>query len=280
MMPSKRIEDAIRSARSTTSAATDERIMAVAEAAMARPNEQHAAPVRTSGSMRRSIMRSNWTRLATAAAIIAAIMLAMHAWTGSVDGTSITLAQVRQAMQEIDWMQLTKTSKYNEYGETVWYSFASEVEIVDANIGIGYHDFKVRKNLFWPRGGEHVYESPIETKEFAHGTGGPFEMIDKTLRLAQAEDGKEVVKGRGTYQGQRVEIWTARHVKHGSERTIIVYIDVDRKLPIAATYEREGTYRVDPEQVYIEFKYPETGPADIYEAGAPTSAQIKPAPDP
>ena len=28
-----------------------------------------------------------------------------------------------------------------------------------------------------------------------------------------------------------------------------------------------------------EFRYPETGPADIYAAGAPKSAQIKPAPE-
>ena len=43
MMPSEKIEDAIRNARLTTSAATDERIMAVAEAAMAKPNEQQRA---------------------------------------------------------------------------------------------------------------------------------------------------------------------------------------------------------------------------------------------
>jgi len=29
----------------------------------------------------------------------------------------------------------------------------------------------------------------------------------------------------------------------------------------------------------VEFKYPETGPANIYEAGAPGTAQIKPSPE-
>lgn len=219
-------------------------------------------------------MKSNWTKLATAAAVIAATALGMYALTGP--GTSITLAQVRQAMQNIDWMQMISTSKYQERKQIVWYSFASKVEIVDANMGIIYHDYKARKNLFWPRQGEYIYESPIETKEFARGTSGPFEMIDKMLSLEQAEHGKEVVKEAGTYQGRKVEIWTASHVRRGSKRTIVVYIDVNRKLPIAGTYEREGTHKVDPEEVYIEFKYPETGPADIYEAGAPISAQIKP----
>lgn len=273
-MSSERIEDAIRNVRLTTSAATDERIMDAAEAAMAKPNEQQPATVRTSGSIGRIIMNSKLTKLATAAVIIAAIMLGIHVLTGS--GTSITIAQVRQAMQEIDWMKLILTSKLEKWTETDWYSFASKVEISDANIGIDYLDFKARKNLFWPREGEYIYESPIETKEFAHGTSGPFEMIYKTLSLEQAEYGKEVVKELGTYQGRKVEIWTASHIERGSKQTVIVYIDVDRKLPIAATYVREGTDHIYPAENYIEFKYPKTGPADIYEAGAPRTAQIKP----
>lgn len=277
-MSSEKIEDSIRNVRLTTSAATDERIMTAAEAAMAKPNEQQPARVGMSGQIRRIIMNSKWTKLATAAVIMTAIILGIHILTGP--GTSITVAEVRKAMEDIDWMQQISTSKYSERPQTVWYSFASKVKIVDANIGIIYSDFKARKDLFWPRESKHVYESPIETKQFAHGTSGPFEMIDKMLSLAQAEHGKEVVKEPGSYQGQKVEIWRASHVKKGSKRTIIAYIDINSKLPIAATYDREGTYRVDPEEVYIEFKYPETGPADIYEAGAPRSAQIKPAPDP
>ncbi len=276
-MSSEKIEDAIRNVKLTTSAATDERIMAAAEAAMAKPNEQQPARVGMSGQIRRIIMNSKWIKFASAAAVIAAIILGMHILTGS--GTSITLAQVRQAMEDINWMQLISTSKYKEGKQIVWYSFASKVEIVDANAGISYSDFKASKDFFWPREGKHVYESPIETKQFAHGTSGPFEMIDKTLSLVQAENGNEIVKGPGSYQGRKVEIWTASHIKRGSKRTIIAYIDVNRKLPIAATYERIGTHKIYPEEVYIEFKYPETGPADIYEAGAPRSAQLKLAPN-
>jgi len=104
-------------------------------------------------------------------------------------------------------------------------------------------------------------------------------MIDKTLSLVQAEHDKDIVKEIGSYQGQKVEIWTASHVKRGSERTIIVYIDIDRNLPIAATHKRVGTKSIYPEDIYVEFKYPGAGPADIYEAGAPRTAQIKPSPN-
>jgi hypothetical protein len=279
MMPSQRIEDVIRSVRLTTSAATDERITAAGQVAMAKRNEQRPASVHTGAAIRRIIMDSKWTKLATAAVIVVAAVLGMYALTGSVDVASITMAQVRQAMEGIDWMQIILRSKIREGVQTDWYSFASKVEIkADEKGRFSYSDFKTRKDLFWPGEGNFIYESLIETREFAHGASGPFEMIEKTLGLAQAQDGAygaEIVKKLGTYQGHKVEIWTASHVRRRSTRTIIVYIDIDKKLPIAATYEREGTDSVNPEHNYIEFKYPETGPADVYEAGAPRSAQIR-----
>jgi len=57
-----------------------------------------------------------------------------------------------------------------------------------------------------------------------------------------------------------------------------MYIDVDKKLPIAAT-DVKGAYGDVQSTNVVEFKYLETGPADIYEAGAPRSAQIKPSPE-
>ncbi len=223
-------------------------------------------------------MKSKWTKLATAAAVIVAAMLTMYAITGSVDGTSITIAQVKQAMDKVDWMQIVITSRGKEGEQVDWYSFASKVHIAIApGIGISYSDFNARTDLFWRDKGEHIYESPIETKRFANDAGGPFEMIDMSLRLVEAQEGADVVKEPGTFDGREVEVWTATHVKRGSARTITVYMDVDSNRPIAATYRRAGTDSVDAEDNTIRFNYPETGPADIYAAGAPASATIKPA---
>jgi len=217
-----------------------------------------------------------------AAVIVVAIMLGMYALVGS--GTSVTIAQVRQAMQDIDWVRIINEGDKKGDGqvETDWYSFASKVHIfVDSDGRMRFSDFKTRKNLDWNPGSENIYEHPIdERKEFAGGVTGPFEMIDKTFRIIQAEHSSETVKQLGTYEGQKVEIWTiSRDVRSGGGRILTVYIDVDRKLPIAATYDHyqaDGTVRRESN---IEFKYPETGPADIYEAGAPRSAQIKPSPE-
>ncbi len=281
-MPSKRIEDVIRNVRVTTSAATDERIANAVEAAIEKQNEQRPTSVRTGGAIRRIIMKSNWTKLATAAAIIVAIGLGMYALTGSVDVASITMAQIRQAMEGIDWMQIINKggneNKTQDGPQIDWYSFASKVQVSIAKGRFVYIDFKTRKQLWWNPDGRNIYEQTIgQTREFDGGVASPFEMVDRTFRIIQPEHNSEIVKELGTYQGQKVEVWTViRDVKSGGSRTLTVYIDIDRKLPIGATYDHtqpDGTVLRESD---IEFKYPKTGPADIYEAGAPRSAQIKP----
>ena len=231
-------------------------------------------------------MSSNWTKLAAATAIIAAIGLGMYALTGSVDGTSVTIAQVRQAMEKIDWMQIINKGGDENVDihepEIGWFSFASKVHVTVIEGRIRFSDFKTHKRLWWGPGDKDISEYTIEPMEaFAHGANGPFEMMDKTL--LHAAQGSNVTKELGTYHGRRTEVWTAtNNVKRepGYTRTLTVYIDIDRKLPVAATYHHnrpDGTVRRESD---IEFRYPETGPADIYEAGAPRSAQIKPASEP
>jgi hypothetical protein len=165
--------------------------------------------------------------------------------------------------------------------EIDWFSFASKVHIGLCKGIVEYNDFKTGKRLWWNPAGKYICEDPInETREFAHGATGPFEMMDKSL--LHAARGSNVAKELGTYQGRKVEVWTAsNNVKGqpGYTRTLTVYIDIDEKLPIAATYDHNRPDGTVLRESNIEFKYPETGPADIYEAGAPSSAQIKPSPE-
>ena len=281
-MSSQRIEDVIRNVRVTTSAATDARIADAVEAAKEKQNKRRPASIRMGGGIRRIIMNSNWTKLATAAAIIVAIGLGMYALTGSVDGTSNTLAQVREAMNEIDWVQMVCSS--DDMKLTAWYSFNSKVQIGVVDEGkIIYYDFNAGKMLIWNPGSEDIYESDIdEARQFAGGNSNIYEGLTKSLDSWEAEGKYKVTRERGTYQGRKVEIWTAHRIKGEPSltrtETGTFYIDVDKKLPLLAT-DVKGAYGDIQSTNHVEFKYPETGPADIYEAGAPMSAQIKPSPE-
>jgi hypothetical protein len=99
-----------------------------------------------------------------------------------------------------------------------------------------------------------------------------------------AKEGWQVTRKFGTHQGKEVEVWAATRTTRestGSAKTkmFTVYIDVQRKLPIGFTEgwkEPNGSVQLERDG---EFTYPKAGPADIYQAGAPKSAQIKPAPE-
>lgn len=280
MTPSYKIEDVIRNARTTTSAATDERISALGQAAMANRNKQRPTAIRAGGVIRRIIMKSNWTKLATAAAIIIATGLGMYVLTGS--GTSITMAQVRQAMQEIDWVQMN--CRNDDMKLTAWYSFSSKVQIAVFDDGkIIYYDFNAGKILIWNPDSEVIYESDIdEDKQFAGGVSNIYEGFTQSISSWEAEGKYKVTRERGTYEDRKIETWTAHRIKGepGLTRTetATIYIDMEKKLILKAT-DVKGAYGDVQSTNVVEFEYPKTGPADIYEAGAPRTAQIKPAPE-
>ena len=236
-----------------------------------------------SPSIRRIIMKNQITKYAAAAVIIAVIILGIYAITGSFDGTSITMAQVRQAMQEVDWVQMV--CRAEDKNALVWYSFASKVQImVDDEGKIIYFDFNAGKRLVWIPGSQEIYESPIdEGRQFAGGVSNIYEGLTKSLNSWEAEGKYKVTREHGTYQGQEVEIWTAHRIKGKPSLTrtemMTIYIDLEKKLPLMAT-DIKGAYGDVQSTNVVEFKYPETGPADIYEAGAPRFAKIKPSPKP
>ncbi len=279
MRPAENIKKLIKNLHDTTSAQMDEQVLTDVLRALEESKKNKSAASKP--NIRRTIMKSPITKLAAAALIIAAIMLGMYTLTGSVDGTSITMAQVRQAIKDIDWVQMV--GRAEEESVSAWYSFTSKVQIlVDDEGRIVYFDFNAGKRLVWNPGSKDIYESPIdEGRQFAGGVSSLFEGITKVFDSLEAKGDYKVTRKLGTYQGQEVEIWTARRVKGkaGPTRTetATMYIDVDKKLPLAATDVKgaDGDIQLTTD---VEFKYPETGPADIYEAGAPRSAKIKPSP--
>lgn len=280
MTSAERTEDLIRKARRTTRVDVDERIMARAETALAQRKQAHPAHQHTSGLIRRIIMNNNRIRLATAAAVMAAALLGVYALTGSFDGASITVAQVREAMEGIDWMKIINEGDTVGDGrvELDMFSFASRVHIkTDMEGRTVYQDFQSGKQFHWTPGSDSIDESPLDAnREFARGAAGPFAMMDQSLRLIQAERDAELTKELGTRDGRQVEIWTAQWSNNGAgaSRTLTVYVDTVEKRPVAATFEHGqaggGSYR----ESNIEFEYPEVGPANIYQAGAPESASI------
>jgi hypothetical protein len=162
-----------------------------------------------------------------------------------------------------------------------WYSFASKIQAaIDDEGKIVFFDFNAGKRLAWEPGSETIYESPIdEDRQFAGGVSGPFQGVNMIFDSLEAEKHWKVTKELGTYEGRSVEVWAARQPESESGPTSVytVYIDVERRLPVAladASREADGNFQTKTE---VKFDYPDSGPTDIYDAGAPKTALIKPA---
>jgi hypothetical protein len=279
MRPAEDIEKLIKNTKIDTNTETDDEVLDYIIKAFEESKTKKTSAMEQ--NIWRIIMKSPVTKIAAAAVTVVVIMLGMYVLTGSFDGTSITMAQVRQAMQNIDWVQMLGTSE--QEGISAWYSFASKIQIVSYNTGrILYRDFKAGKELLWNPGGDCIYESPIdEEKQFAGGVSSICEGFTKAFDSIESKGDYEVTKELGTYQGTEVEIWRAHRVKGkaGPTRTenVTLYIDLNKRLPVAAVDVKlaDDGARLTNE---VQFRYPETGPADIYEAGAPRTAKIRPAP--
>lgn len=223
-------------------------------------------------------MRSPITKLAVAAAVVLAALAGMYALTGSVDGTSITMAQVRQAMENVDWMQMSDKAAH----KTVWVSFASKIQAaVDHDGKTLFADFNAGRMLIWSPGSPDIYESPVDkTPPFADGASGPFELVTRFFDRFTKERGWSITKELGSYQDRKAEIWRASCAAEtpGTMKMCTAYLDVESKLPLGCvTGIKKADGSIETWE-NIEWSYPETGPADIYAIGVPRSAQIKPAP--
>lgn len=223
-------------------------------------------------------MTNTVVKLAVAATIVIAVVLGMYLVTGSVDGTSVTLAQVQQAMENVDWMQVRNKVQ----DATAWLSFASKIQVaVDHEGKILFGDFNAGKQLIWTPGSQDIYESPLDkTKPFAGGVSGPFQLVTRMFDFFTKESGWSTTQETGSYQGRKVEVWTARRAAEtpGTTKMCTVYIDAERKLPVGSTSAIQKADGSVETREQVEWSYPETGPTDIYAAGAPRSAQVKPAP--
>ena len=98
MKPTDNIKNLVANLNDTTGDDLDQRTLNDVFAAMDN-TKQHSAQTQ---SVWRIIMRSNITKLATAAIVIAAILVGINRFGGSIDGASVVWAQVVKNIEEIN----------------------------------------------------------------------------------------------------------------------------------------------------------------------------------
>ena len=223
------------------------------------------------------IMKSRITKLAAAAAIIIAILIGMHQFTGPVYVATPAFAKMIEAMKKMPWAHafLKMQREFHKEQSQLWYSFASRIEAINEDGKLTLFDHNKQVAYAYDPCTEQITIFSLGERKFAGGAGSPWELMEKTVEvLSEYNEGVQVTRRSDEYNGRNVEIHKVRVPrKVGIEEWLFV-ADSDTHLIMTLKlrgYDSDGNVMVHGE---MTFDYPDDGPADIYELGAPRSAAV------
>ncbi len=274
------IERLAKQIRVKASATTRDRILADAQAALAKSTTPGTKAPKPGLSIWRIIMKSRITKLAAAALIIIVGLISLSRFGGSIDGTSIALAQMSEKMKQMPWMHCVSNMKRpGEENAEYWFSFDMEIEAQKYENGkLIFYDYKTLLGYFYTPDTNEVTISRIpENRLFAAGAFSPWEFLETTVELLAKNEGATIT--HETDESDNVEIFKVRVPRGTPEGSLgieewIFTADSLSHLVVSLKcqgYDPNGTFM---EVAEMSFNYPDNGPIDIYEIGAPQAATV------
>ena len=238
------------------------------------------APTASEQNIWKIIMKSRITQLTTAAVIIIAVIIGINQFGGPVDITTISFADITEAMNNVPWMHIVSRGferGLNGVGEQ-WFGFETKIEAEkDFDGEVEFWNVKEHKRY------KYDPETRTITIDYAYEddvffTSSPVLFLESMLKSVK-EQGAEIITKRGEYNGQDAqiqEISLSLMLQQGRECHTVgrLYIEPESKLLYAAqckSTNAKGNTIIDVEAT---FDYPQTGPADIYDLGVPRDARI------
>lgn len=287
MRPTENIEKLIKNINIDTNAKTDEVVLVeVVEAFEKSKGKKTSA---TEQNIWRIIMKSKITKIAAAAMIMVAVFVGIHYLGGSIDGASAAFAveDVIAAMQKTEWMHITyEFSELNcDPNDEVWIrnnfkehwtSVNPRREISISRDGsISFHEQGVGCSTYDPETNTISITYGNTLEKLGYKTAGNLADIylggvsDLEKRGAKVEYSDRVFGNRSS------KIINVDYTKEsGWQEKITIIADAETLLPKKITiYQKTITGQRGTISMLID--YPHTGPADIYEAGAPQDAEVK-----
>ncbi len=283
MKPAEKIKRLIKKSRYKASPeAYDKALGSFLQAVDAYKKQKSAI---TEPNMWRIIMKSKITKLAAAAMIIIAAIIALH--NGSVDIASpaFGIEDVLAAMQQAEWMHATaKVLNYSnvdpnriekELEGLEWWQSINPNRAVSIEPGgiIWFHEENLGK--IWK------YDPEINTITITYRASSeqelPKNLPDVYLKQVSAleKTGAKVEYSTGTYDGGPVQIIkVAQTTESGFCNKMDIIADAKTRLAKKITMYQK-TAKGESGTISMVIDYPATGPTDIYQAGAPRDAEVK-----
>ncbi len=224
------------------------------------------------GHIWRTIMKSPITKLAAAAVIIIVVLIVINQFDGSIDGATTAFAQITENMKKMPWMHVIVEGA-GERLET-WFSFEQRVMVSKRVPGeIRYHDgLKQTVQVYDPD--TNTITISYTTADALAGLGSVLDFPKHILKLFD-DTGEKIIQETGKYKGKDSKIYKMSGFFGGMDMRVEMIVDVDKNVLLfinQKAFDKAGTLKMEANGY---FDYPENGPNDIYQAGAPVDTQVK-----
>jgi hypothetical protein len=273
MKPVKRIENLIKERRYKASAETYDKALDSFLQAVDEHVKQKAAP--TEPKVWRTIMNSRITKIAAAALVIIAAYVVLHQSGGSIDGATVTFAQITENMQKMPWLHAVIEGERGGTQDRLeaWVSFERRINAQKRSDGtIGYLDSLKQIG--------QVYDPDANTITISHdmpdalaGMGGSAADFPELAMKLFADAGAEIIRETGKYKGKDVKILKMSAFLGGMDMKLEMTVDAEKNVLLFVNqkaFDKDGKLMIEANGY---FDYPETGPESIYDLGVPASAR-------
>jgi len=246
--------------------------------ALTKQSRQKQQPARTL----RIILKSRITRVAAAVVIIVAVMIGMSEFGGPVDVTSVSFAEIKNAVNKMPLMHKvidTNSNGHQHYTEN-WYCFESKsVLSKHASNGkchkISSLDYNTMENVVYDPNSEVVkvlYRVDVDPTSL-HAS--PWAVLEDYIKDYERQ-GALIDREKRQFEGKNVDVYYLTIPSNFREEKVEVELLVNRSSHLPVLYKRkfwtpQGRLRFD--QV-IRFGFPENGPKDIYDLGVARATRV------
>jgi hypothetical protein len=235
----------------------------------------------------RIIMKSPITKLAAAAVIIIAAILALHNGSVNITSPAFGLEDVIAAMQKAKWMHVKfevtelkvdpNTAEKMKVVPETWISLnPCQGILIGADGSITFSEDDLGKSTRYdPQTNTITIYYSANTASVSGSMFTDFaEMLPR--QIAEMEKrGAKLTYSDGVYQNNAVTVISIDYSDDQESRTeMSMFVDPLTRLPKKLT-SRQTDSKGQIVGFSGEFDYPDSGPTDIYEAGAPRDAQLK-----
>lgn len=282
MRPSENIRKSFKRLHVPTSAKLDEKINdEISRAFVETRNNQWIDQPK---KIWKIIMKSRITRFTKVAVIVFAVLMCIHQLSHSIDGASVALAQMTEAIRRVPWMHVRAEMDTPPHEGLVeeWICFEKSIEITKrVNGSITYRDegqdtmyiYDPLNNMVTITSLSDKYAIPRRTPM----TDSPSRAIETLIETLKREGIMQLSVSIDEIDGQPVKILDVVSTIQGEsvvKQDMTIIIHAESMLPIRMDTlittehgDRQGV-------VHVDFDYPSEGPENIYSLGVPEDANI------